>query len=225
MKNFTLLFTVITSGFSFNCFAQHNDGVATTAKRGNTIVMSDKMSDKQFKVESYHVEEKINQTFGGSTSTYTVPDMSLVNTNDLGPNNVRVIKPKYVRAKVTAVADNFPNASVKAVGDSKVSPSKTEPNTAKAGNSSVKINILNTYERVISKGYKSVEMLKKVADRSFFDDDLVSAAGWYCDLFEMTTDLEPVYYYRYAQSLMAINETDKANEMMKLFELKENTKK
>ncbi|TBX70333.1 hypothetical protein EZL74_03930 [Flavobacterium silvisoli] len=225
MKNYTFLFTAITIGFSFNCFAQHNDGVATTAKWGNTVVMSDKMSDKQFKVESYHVEEKINQTFGGSTSTYTVPDMSLVNTNDLGPNNVRVIKPKYVREKTTVVTGNFSNASVKTVGDSKVSPSKTELNTAKPGNSSVKINILNTYERVINKGYKSVEMLKKVADRSFFDDDLVSAAGWYCDLFEMTTDLEPVYYYRYAQSLMAINEVDKANEMKKLFELKDNTKK
>jgi hypothetical protein len=36
----------------------------------------------------------------------------------------------------------------------------------------------------------------------------------------MTTDLEVTFYYRYAQSLKFIGQTDKANEMMAIFESK-----
>jgi hypothetical protein len=220
MKNYALLFTVTAGVFSFNCFAQYNEKVAADTKWENTLVMSEKMSNKEFKVVSYHVEEKINQTFGSSTSTYTVSNLSLVNTNDLGPNNVRVVTPKYVREKIAVVDDKLTNASTKIIGDETIKPVKIDTIISKEKKTSVKINILNTYERVLNKGYKSVEMLKKVGDRSFFDDDLIMAAEWYCQLFEITTDLEPVYYYRYSKSLMAVNQVDKANEMMKLFESK-----
>jgi hypothetical protein len=85
----------------------------------------------------------------------------------------------------------------------------------------VEINIVGTYERVMDKGYKSVAMITKVADRHFFDGDLILAAKWYTELFSIaTTELEAVYYYRYAQSLKAVNQNDKANEMMKIFETK-----
>jgi hypothetical protein len=220
MKNYTLLLAAIAGIFSFNCFAQDNKGVAADAKWGSTVVMSDKMSDNQFKVVSYHVEEKINQTFGSSTSTYTVSNLSLVNTNDLGPNNSRLVTPNYIREKVAVVASNLSNTPTKIIGEVALKTIKIDTIISKEKKTSIKINILNTYERVLNKGYKSVEMLKKVADRSFFDDDLIMAAEWYCQLFEITTDLEPVYYYRYAKSLMAINQMEKANEMMKLFENK-----
>jgi hypothetical protein len=84
----------------------------------------------------------------------------------------------------------------------------------------VYVDILKTYEGVLEKGYFSVEMLKKVADSRFFKNDLVKATQWYTKLFEMTTDLEPVYYYRYAQSLFAINQNAKAKEMMLTYEFK-----
>jgi hypothetical protein len=214
MKNYTLLFTATAGFFSFNCFAQQNADVVANTKWENTLVVSDKMSDNEFKVVSYHVEEKINQTFGSSTSTYTVSDLSLVNTNDLGPNNKRLVTPKYIREKVAVVTNNLPNAATK------ISSDKIGTIVSKEKKTSVKINILNTYERVLNKGYTSVEMLKKVADRSFFDDDLVMAAEWYCQLFEITADLEPVYYYRYAKCLLATNQIEKGNEMMRLFQEK-----
>ena len=40
------------------------------------------------------------------------------------------------------------------------------------------------------------------------------AARWYCELFEMNTDLESEYYYRYAKSLKSIGENDKALEVL-----------
>ena len=51
----------------------------------------------------------------------------------------------------------------------------------------------------------------------YYSTELEKAAKWYGKLFEMTSDLEPEYYYRYANSLKAIGQNDKANVMMKKF--------
>lgn len=78
----------------------------------------------------------------------------------------------------------------------------------------------STYERIIDKGYESVDMLKKVADKRFFKEDFKLAARWYTCLFDLTTDLEPVYYYRYSVCLKETNQEEKANQMMALFQSK-----
>lgn len=82
------------------------------------------------------------------------------------------------------------------------------------------VNPLKTYERVIEKGYKSAEMLKKIGNAYYFNKELDKAAKWYGELFTMTTDLEPEYYFRYAQSLKSINKINEADEMMKIFNQK-----
>ena len=47
------------------------------------------------------------------------------------------------------------------------------------------------------------------------------AAKRYGELFAMNTpDLEPEYYYRYAQCLRSIGQNDKANEIVNLFNQK-----
>ena len=43
----------------------------------------------------YNVEEIVNMAFGGSTTRYTVSDLSLISKVDLGPDNVRIISPVY----------------------------------------------------------------------------------------------------------------------------------
>lgn len=90
--------------------------------------------------------------------------------------------------------------------------------TARKEVQSVKINIVDTYERILNKGYESVDMLKKVANNRFYDGNLSVAAKWYKKLFALTTELEAEYYYRYSTSLKSINEIGKANEMMTVFE-------
>ncbi|APA00819.1 hypothetical protein BIW12_00560 [Flavobacterium commune] len=84
------------------------------------------------------------------------------------------------------------------------------------------IDPLKTYERVIEKGYKSADMLKKIGNAYYFNEELDKAAKWYQELFSMNTitDLEPEYYFRYARSLKSINKNDEANEMMKIFNQK-----
>jgi tetratricopeptide (TPR) repeat protein len=79
------------------------------------------------------------------------------------------------------------------------------------------IDAVKTYERVSEKGYKSPDMLKKMGNSYFFNEELDKAAKCYGELCEMTTDLEPEYYYRYSISLRAIGENEKASENLKKF--------
>ncbi|PRZ19374.1 OmpA family protein [Flavobacterium granuli] len=79
------------------------------------------------------------------------------------------------------------------------------------------IDAIKTYERVAEKGYKSVDMFKKLGNSYYYNAQLDQAAKWYAELFTMTQDLEPEYYYRYAQSLRSIGENNKADEIMQKF--------
>lgn len=79
------------------------------------------------------------------------------------------------------------------------------------------VDAIKTYERVAEKGYKSADIFKKLGNAYYFNAKLEDAAKWYGELFAMTTDLEPEYYYRYANSLRSIGENDKASEMMAKF--------
>jgi hypothetical protein len=65
-----------------------------------------------------------------------------------------------------------------------------------------------TYERVADKGYKSVDMFQNW-ETPITSMEARKAAQWYGELFTMTSEVEPAYYYRYAQSLRSIS--DKTN--------------
>lgn len=82
------------------------------------------------------------------------------------------------------------------------------------------IDAIKTYERIAEKGYKSVDMFQKLGNSYYFNSELEKAAKWYDELFAMNTDLEPEYYYRYAQSLKSIGQNDKANEILEKFNQK-----
>jgi outer membrane protein OmpA-like peptidoglycan-associated protein len=79
------------------------------------------------------------------------------------------------------------------------------------------IDAIKTYERVAEKGYKSVDMFQKLGNSYYFNADLEQSAKWYGELFAMTSEVQPVYYFRYSQSLRAIDENNKADEMLKKF--------
>ena len=81
----------------------------------------------------------------------------------------------------------------------------------------VEVNVIKTYERVAEKGYKSIDMFQKLGNSFYANYELDKAARWYCELFAMTTDLEPKYYYQYEQSLRSIGENDEANLLLEKF--------
>jgi outer membrane protein OmpA-like peptidoglycan-associated protein/tetratricopeptide (TPR) repeat protein len=82
------------------------------------------------------------------------------------------------------------------------------------------IKAVSTYERVAEKGYKSEDMFQKLGNSYYFNGELDKAAKWYGELFAMNANQESEYCYRYAQSLKAIGQTDKANEMLETFRQK-----
>lgn len=82
------------------------------------------------------------------------------------------------------------------------------------------VDAIKTYERLFEKGYKSADMLQKLGNAYYFKADLESAAKWYGELFTLTQDVDPEYYYRYAQSLKSIKDYKKADEMMAKFNQK-----
>ncbi|PIF30497.1 WD40 repeat protein [Flavobacterium sp. 9] len=79
------------------------------------------------------------------------------------------------------------------------------------------IDAIKTYERVAEKGYKSEDMLKKLGNSYYFNSDFDGAVKWYGELFAMSTNVEPEYYYRYAQSLKSTGQTAKANKILDEF--------
>lgn len=79
------------------------------------------------------------------------------------------------------------------------------------------IDAIKTYERVAEKGHKSADLFQKLGNAYYFNSEFDKAAQWYEQLFALTEDVEPEYYYRYAQSLKSINQYEKANQMMETF--------
>ncbi|WP_337966481.1 OmpA family protein [uncultured Flavobacterium sp.] len=82
------------------------------------------------------------------------------------------------------------------------------------------VDAIKTYEKVASKGYKSEEMFKKLGNSYYFNSEFDGAAKWYGELFAMNTNVEPEYYYRYAQSLKSTGQLDKANKILDEFNIK-----
>lgn len=76
------------------------------------------------------------------------------------------------------------------------------------------IDVIKTYERIAEKGYKSVDLFKKLGDSYYANADFDKAAKWYCELFAICNDLEPEYYYQYSKSLLFIGQDDNANEIL-----------
>ncbi|AOZ98044.1 OmpA family protein [Flavobacterium commune] len=81
------------------------------------------------------------------------------------------------------------------------------------------IDAIKTYEKVAEKGYKSAPMFQKLGNAYYFNGELDKAVKWYAELFAMPeTEIEPTYYYRYAQSLRAVNENKKADQILEQFD-------
>jgi tetratricopeptide (TPR) repeat protein len=76
------------------------------------------------------------------------------------------------------------------------------------------VDVIKTYERVAAKGYKSVDLFQKLGNSSYSNYKLDKAAAWYGELFAMTSDLDPIYYYRYAESLRFICQNEKADALI-----------
>jgi tetratricopeptide (TPR) repeat protein len=241
MKSIVQIVTLLVAGFfSQNIYCQKTKVTINTETR---------------KVLYYLVEETVNLNFGGTKTSYTVSDLSLINDEDLGPNNTRKITPVYKKENFTdkdyshtpqnktretvakkrteqvseiqlegknAVVDDPEIEKValklaienfkkdEAIEIAKIDPKRQRPDH-------IYINIIDIYERVADKGYKSIYLFKLLSDSFYYNKQTEKAVRWYDELFKMTTNLDPEYYYRYGDVLMKTGQTAKGTEMIEKF--------
>lgn len=79
------------------------------------------------------------------------------------------------------------------------------------------VDAIETYERIAAKGFRSQEMLQQLANAYYFRADYQNAARWYKELFNLNAQQAPAYFYRYAQSLKALENYPEADKMMSEF--------
>ena len=80
------------------------------------------------------------------------------------------------------------------------------------------IDAQELYLRIVKNGYTSPEVLAKLGDTYYFNDDLQESYNWYNQLFEKYSDnIKPEYYFRYAQALKSVRRYDEADVLMAKF--------
>ncbi|WP_204346472.1 OmpA family protein [Psychroserpens algicola] len=70
---------------------------------------------------------------------------------------------------------------------------------------------------VAENGYKSVDLLQKLANSFYFNNQMKEAAKWYGELMAMNEDVDSEYYFRYAQSLKSIENYTESDKWMRKF--------
>ena len=79
------------------------------------------------------------------------------------------------------------------------------------------IDAIEIYEKVAEKGYKSAELFQKLGNAYYFNGELDKASKWYGELFALNEEVDPEYYFRYAQTLKAEENYTKSNQYMEMF--------
>jgi outer membrane protein OmpA-like peptidoglycan-associated protein len=79
------------------------------------------------------------------------------------------------------------------------------------------VDAIKTYEKVAEKGYKSVDLFQKLGNSYYFNAKLKEANKWYAELFAMNEKVEPEYYYRYSQTLKAVEDYANADKYLDKF--------
>ncbi|WP_299257221.1 OmpA family protein [uncultured Aquimarina sp.] len=80
------------------------------------------------------------------------------------------------------------------------------------------INAQETYLKVVKKGYKSADLYKNLGNSYYFNSQFEEASKWYEELVNSyPSEVEPEYYFRYAQTLKSTGRYDDADVYMKKF--------
>jgi outer membrane protein OmpA-like peptidoglycan-associated protein len=70
---------------------------------------------------------------------------------------------------------------------------------------------------VANKGFKSVELFQKLGNSFYFNNKMEDAAKWYGELIKLEENIDPEYYYRYAQALKSIQNYSESDKWMQKF--------
>lgn len=161
----------------------------------------------------YEVTETIRSSFGSTRVKYTVSNKNMINDHDLGPNNTREVKEVIVYKNKKKVSLDSTANTIQVKKDISIVDKKKEVNKT------IVIDPLETYERMVEKGVKSIDILKVLGDNYFIKNDFKKAAKYYEDLFNLTKNLKQEYYLRYYRALGGSGQTEKAKEFNEKYNL------
>ncbi|NNM23780.1 MAG: flagellar motor protein MotB, partial [Flavobacteriaceae bacterium] len=71
------------------------------------------------------------------------------------------------------------------------------------------------YIKAVDNGYRSANLLSKLADSYYYNGEYEEASKWYGALFSFSEEIDSEYVYRYAQSLKSIVKYATADRVMK----------
>lgn len=167
------------------------------------------------KIIWYEVTETTNMPFGKSTIIYTVSNKNLISTNDLGPNNTRVVIEKSKSKAKKGIDSHKTNSSL----NTNTSTDGNLITSEKKAIKTVYINPIETYERMAEKGIKSVEIFKSLGDSYYYKNEYAKAVKYYEALFKMTYDLNAEYYLRYSNALKNMGQIAYSEELFEKYKL------
>lgn len=178
---------------------RNNTSILTTnldAKVASTEVYS-----RPLLIESTPIE---NKSFISSTSKNTT----------VTPTNLNTKEAKYTPNQLNNYNSSSTINEVAENKDNKSDVVEIKNNQASNSKKFVMVNKMDTYEKIAEKGYKSIEIYKKLADAFYFEGQYSKAVKWYSELFSMTNKLDSKYYYHFAYSLKETGNIAKSNEIM-----------
>ena len=79
------------------------------------------------------------------------------------------------------------------------------------------IDAISIYKKVAANGYEDPEVYKKLGNSYYFNSEFKEAGTWYKKLFEITSDVEPEYLFRYSQCLKNGGDYELANNYLEKF--------
>jgi outer membrane protein OmpA-like peptidoglycan-associated protein len=82
---------------------------------------------------------------------------------------------------------------------------------------------IDVYEKVANQGYRSAELFEKLGDAYFFNAEYLQANKWYTELFKLSGEADPIYYYRYSQTLKSAGNKEKSDLYLAEFSKRSNT--
>ncbi len=74
------------------------------------------------------------------------------------------------------------------------------------------VRAIEMYRGIADKGYESMELYQNLGDACYYMNDMEGATAAYERYLELQPRVAPVYYYRYAQALQAVNKQEAARE-------------
>lgn len=170
------------------------------------------------KLISTDAEKSVSKNAAKMVSANVEKGVGAKVVKSVGVNSAKLVSTNVAKPVSANATKSVGSKAAKSVG------SNATKSVSLNSERSVNVNVVNTYEKVLDKGYRSIDMLRKVADKSYFDGNLTAAVKYYAELLEADAAVETVCYYRYAQSLKGLGQMEKADEMMKIYESKKNKK-